>query len=187
MIESDLRKFGIVDKDGGPRDSLRMRFDRLPRDLVWFLAGTFVFALLFPTIAWAAQQAANVDVVGALTLAWSAYQKHGYVVAGACLVGLAVALAKAGWFGGWVAKVPAKYRPVLALGVGVLGMVAAELQQGMDWREAILHGLEALGLAVFGHQAVVEGMRGGKEIVPQSPWSPKVPPASLVPPVPPAS
>ena len=139
---------------------------------------TFALAALAVTIsvaavARAAQDAgAMPDLFGMFRAAWAAYQQHAYVLLGAIVVGAVLAVAKAGWFGAWfTSKIPAKWRPVVGFAVALLGMMATEVQNGGDWRAAILHALEAAALAVFGHQTLVEGMRSGRELVPAAPWA----------------
>lgn len=123
-------------------------------------------AILFaPILAMAAQ--VGVDVVGTLEQAWTAYRNHAYVLAGAVVVGLVISLLKAGWLNKWLAaRIPSKALPWVAVGVGVLGMIATSIVNGMTWQQAVLHGIEAAALAVFGHQTLVEGLRDGQEFVP---------------------
>ncbi len=95
---------------------------------------------------------------------------HKWVLAVALVVGGFVALAKQGWLSAWLqAHLPKAALPYLAPVLGVLGVVSAELVAGKPWAQALTDGLST-GLsggigAVFLHEAIVEGARGGKELV----------------------
>lgn len=115
------------------------------------------------------------DLMALLAVLQKAWSDHLYILVVAIVVGGLVAASKAGWFGDWLAKVPAKARPWMALGMSCLAMVAAQVQQGVDWRKALLHGVYAAAVAVLGHQTIVEGMMSGKEPMPSAPWAKKDP------------
>jgi hypothetical protein len=124
--------------------------------------------------------------MSALPGLWAALQSHAYLMAGAIGTNLLVTLAKQGWFSTWLAnKLPSRYLPFVALVVGVLGTSSAELIAGAPWQRALLDGLMAAATAVFTHQAIVEGARNGKEIIPEKRVVPVIPP-TLIPPGPPA-
>lgn len=98
-----------------------------------------------------------------------------YVLFGALAVGLLVALMKQGWLSRALAeKLPAKALPVLSVALGALGVSAAEIAAGKPAKLALVHGVLSGVLAVFGHELVVEGARGGAEFVPErAPEPPK--------------
>lgn len=99
-----------------------------------------------------------------------------WIVVAAILVGGLVALMKQGWLGAWIArKLPPVALPYLAVVLGALGFSATEIVQGKPFGQAIVEGIASGMLAVFGHQTLIEGLRGGKELVPSR--APAVPPA----------
>ena len=91
-----------------------------------------------------------------------------WVFAGALFVGGFVALSKQGWLGSYIAKkLPPSALPYFSVTLGVVGLSATEIVSGKPLWPAIVDGIQAGILAVFGHETVVEGMRGGKELVPE--------------------
>lgn len=98
---------------------------------------------------------------------FAAFHAHLWLLGGALATNLLVAFAKQGWFSTALAeRLPARYLPFVATGVGVLGTMSAEVIAGAGWQKALMDGLGAAMGAVFGHQAIVEAARGGKEFVP---------------------
>jgi hypothetical protein len=120
------------------------------------------------------QQAADTtDFAAQVAPLLAALKDHRYAFAGAVLVNVLVTVAKQGWFSNAVAsKLPARYLPFVAVGLGVLSVSSTEVIAGMPWTQALFDGLAAGVTAVFGHQAVVEASRNGKEVVPAAPWTP---------------
>lgn len=117
--------------------------------------------------------------VGQIIQAWQGKQ---YVLVGAFVIGLIVAASKTGWLGNWLAtQLPSQARPFLAVIVGILTVASTETISGVEWKLALLHSFYAAATAVLGHQMVVEGLRGGKEIMPMRPGTP----AATIPPPPP--
>ena len=97
----------------------------------------------------------------------AAYRAHQYVLLGALVVGLLVALSKQGWFSTWIAsKLTPAVIPYYALGVAVLGVVTADLKTGKTWQQAVLDAFMAGFAAIGGHQLLIESGRKGKELVP---------------------
>lgn len=91
-----------------------------------------------------------------------------WVLAGALVVGGVVALLKQGWAGPWIAKkLPPAALPYLAVALGAVGLSATEVIAGKPVGAALVDGIQAGILAVFGHEVLVEGMRSGKELVPE--------------------
>jgi hypothetical protein len=107
----------------------------------------------------------------------SALQQHKWMIAGATGIYLLVAFLKQGWAGAKLqALLPPRAIPFVAPLLGILAVASAELVGGTTWPTALLDGVGAGVLAVFGHQAIVEGARAGKEIVPEKPGP--LPPAA---------
>ena len=137
------------------------------------------------------------DVVNAA----KAWQAHEYVLAVALGINLLIAFSKSGFLGTYLANgLPPAARPIVAAVLGVLATVGIDLQQGMPWQQAVLYGLYAAGLAVFGHQVVVEGalkgvewmpatkaVRAARATIPPPPASPSKPPPPVAPPPPAAA
>lgn len=59
---------------------------------------------------------------------------------------------------------PAKWRPWLAVGLGIVAGVVEKISTGTPWKNAIVGGLVAAFVAISGHQLFVESARGGREI-----------------------
>jgi len=101
----------------------------------------------------------------------AAWQAHEWLLFTALIVGAVVSFAKQGWLGGWLAAhLPPAARPYLAMALGFFGTVAGELcsQPPVPLVQALLDGVNGIiagMIAIAGHQVVIEGMRGGKEIV----------------------
>ena len=84
------------------------------------------------------------------------------------VVGAIVATAKQGWLGSWIAKkLPPAALPYLALVLGTLGVASAEIIAGKPVLQALIDGFVAGMGSIVGHDTLVEGMRGGKEIIPE--------------------
>jgi hypothetical protein len=99
-----------------------------------------------------------------------AAQGHEWIVVAALVIGAIVAFAKQGWLSFWIANhLPPATRPYLAMVLGVLGLSSAELAAHVPLVRALIDGLLAGITAMAGHQLVVEGARGGKEIVSERP------------------
>lgn len=95
---------------------------------------------------------------------------HGkqWILVGAILVGGLIALLKQGWASAWLAKkLPPAALPYVAVVLGAVGLGAAEVIAGKPLAQALIDGISAGVLSVFGHETIVEGIRSGKEIVPE--------------------
>lgn len=131
-----------------------------------------------------------LDPAATLQSLFTAWNGHAYVLVAALVVAALVAIAKQGWASAWLAShLPSKSLPFLAMALGILATAAAQIQAGVPWLQALINGILAGALATAGHQAVIESMRGGKEIVPATakvsaqapPQDPPVsPPGSVV-------
>src|SRR5690242_14582097 len=96
----------------------------------------------------------------------AALSAHRWLLAGALVVPTLIAVAKQRSL--WIAAhVPAWALPYGAVVVGVLTVGSADIVAGKTWQQALFDGISAGVLAVFAHQTVVEGARGGKEIIPK--------------------
>lgn len=108
---------------------------------------------------------------------FDAFQAHQWVLFGALLVGLLLAVAKQGWLSARIqAWLPPVALPYYAVGLGILTLMVADIKSGKTWQQALFDGVAAGIAAVFAHETVIEGLRGGKEIIPAR-WPDKTPPA----------
>lgn len=116
---------------------------------------------------------------------------HKWVALAAILIGLLVRLLKDDTSTIPVV-VPAKWRPWLALGLGLVAGALDRVATGTPWGEALIAGAIAGLLPVVGHQYLIESLRGGQElggVKPEAPPpqssggngnSPRVPPMPLL-------
>lgn len=70
-------------------------------------------------------------------------------------------------------SIPAKWRPVAAIALGLLSGVLHALSTGTPWRDALVGGLSAGMVAIVGHDVGIESIRGGVEL-----GAPKDPPTA---------
>lgn len=99
----------------------------------------------------------NIDQIIALLLA------HQWVVASSVVIGALVRLQKNGkltlpW------TIPARYRPLLALGLGLVSGMLEAVIAGTPWSSAIVGGLVSAAMAGLGHGVVIEALRNGREL-----------------------
>jgi|SRR5580700_3458352 hypothetical protein len=138
-------------------------------------ARALMAACAFVLIAWetTAYALAQVTIQDTPSALYTAIAGHQWVLVVALVVGLLVALAKQGWASMWLANhLPPAALPYVAIVLGFLGSAATQVESGVVWKTALVNGFSAAMLAVFGHETVIEGLRGGKEIVPKAPWHP---------------
>jgi len=57
-----------------------------------------------------------------------------------------------------------RYRPFVALALGVLASCFDMMARGTEWREALVSGLLAGAGAIAAHETLVEGWRGGRDV-----------------------
>ena len=100
--------------------------------------------------------------------------KHEWVGLAALIIGLMVRLMKEDTRFPPFAM-PARWRPLLAMGLGVASGVLQVASTGTPWRDAILGGLVSGFVAIAGHDAIVESLRNGKDV--SLPGLMRVPPA----------
>jgi len=100
-----------------------------------------------------------------------ALSAHRYAMFAALAVGLLVDAAKQGWFTSWLARrLKPSWLPWVAIGLGVAGTVSASFVSGKSLVAALMEGLAAGMTAIAGHEMLIEGLRGGKELTPNAPW-----------------
>jgi len=80
----------------------------------------------------------------------------------ALVIGLVVRLLKSDGPIPW--NLPARFRPWLAVGLGIVASCVDKVATGTPWRASIAAGLVAAFAAISGHQLLVESLRGGREI-----------------------
>lgn len=101
----------------------------------------------------------NPDIQALLDLA----MQHKWVAVAALVVGMLTrAMKEDSTFLPFV--VPSRWRPLLALGLGIASGVLQKVSTGTPWREALLGGAISGVLAIIGHDVIIEGLRGGKEL-----------------------
>jgi len=99
--------------------------------------------------------------------------KHEWVGLAALIIGLLVRLMKAdSRFPPFA--VPARWRPLLAIGLGIASGVLQAASTGTPWRDAILGGVVSGFVAIAGHETIVGAIRDGKDVA--LPGLMKVPP-----------
>lgn len=89
-------------------------------------------------------------------------REHAWLPLAALVIGFLVRLLKSDVK--FMFDVPAKYRPLAAI---ILGLAAAAVDRvigGAPAKEALTEGLSAAALAIAGHVLGIEWLRGGKEI-----------------------
>ena len=137
------------------------------------------------TLKFMSTQTGLLSIIASIQAAIAGKQ---WILLAAILVGFVVATAKQGWLSAWLAKkLPPSALPYLAMSLGVIGTAAAEVTAGKPLAQALVDGFSAGMAAIVGHETLVEGIRGGKEIVPEKKSSfadppPKTPAPAVDPP-----
>jgi hypothetical protein len=99
-------------------------------------------------------------------LAWHDKQ---WVLFGALIVGGLITLTKQGYLSTWLAQnIPPRYQPSLAIFLGIGTLMVADIQGGKTWQQAVIDGLFAGLTAIAGHETVIQQLRAGKELIPQT-------------------
>jgi len=97
-----------------------------------------------------------------------AFQSHQWVLLGALVTGALVALSKQGWVSAWLAsKITPAITPYYALLVSILTVGSNDIASGKSWQQAVQDAISAVMVAIVGHELVIEGLRKGKEIIPE--------------------
>lgn len=86
-----------------------------------------------------------------------------WLMASIIVIGLLVRLSKSDVAQRWLTPVPARYRPLVALVLGVASGILEAVAAGTPWLAALLRGLLAAAVAMAGHDVVIEGLLGGRE------------------------
>ena len=100
---------------------------------------------------------AEIDQFVALILA------HQWLALAIVAIGLAMRLLKTELVQSWLRPIPPRYRPLVALGLGAASGILEAIAAGTPWLEALLRGLLAAGIAMAGHDVIIEGLLGGRE------------------------
>lgn len=120
-----------------------------------------------------------MDIVDFVTQVTTLISAHGWLALVALGIGLLVRLSKADVT--WFPNVPPQYRAWGAVALGVAAGVVDSLVKGAPLATALMQGLAAAMMAITGHETIVEGMRGGRDIgVPKSSTADQRGRASLV-------
>lgn len=88
--------------------------------------------------------------------------QHNWVAVAALVIGFLIRLLKSDTK--LPVTLPAGVRPWLALVLGAGAGVLEHVMSGMSWGEALTGGLIAALTAIAGHDTLVEGLRGGREV-----------------------
>ncbi len=89
---------------------------------------------------------------------------HAWGPLAALVIGALVWAAKTDAAAKYVGKLPAKYRPLVALVLGVLSGMLDVVTHGGGWIGAITAGLMSSNAAQIGHVLFIEILRGGREL-----------------------
>lgn len=90
-----------------------------------------------------------------------------YFLAVAFFVGGVVALLKQGYASQWLAKkLPPSVLPWVAVALGILGTISSAIISGQSVEQAVAAGIQSGIGAVFLHEVGIEGLRGGRELLP---------------------
>ncbi len=92
---------------------------------------------------------------------------HKWLLLAATLIGVGVRLTKPDVR--WVPNVPARWRPLVAAGLGVLTSCADKIVAGGPWQDALKFGLGAMAAAMLSHTFAIEVARNGTEILEKKP------------------
>lgn len=90
-------------------------------------------------------------------------EKYAWVPTAALLIGALVRAMKAGWWPELLYVNP-KYKPWIAFAAGWLSGSLDSLVTGKPVVEATIGGLVSALTAVGGHELLIEGLRGGREL-----------------------
>lgn len=88
--------------------------------------------------------------------------EHKWVGVAAIVIGVVVRLMKSDTK--IPINIPTQYRVWLALGLGIVSGVLEAVATGKAWTPAIVDGLVSAAIAIVGQNAIIDSLRGGKEI-----------------------
>jgi hypothetical protein len=90
---------------------------------------------------------------------------HSWVALAALVIGLLVRLVRddstVAWF---PVTIPSRWRPLIALGLGIVSGVLNQLVLKVDWATAIVGGIVSAVTAMGGHAVVINALRNGREL-----------------------
>lgn len=115
-------------------------------------AATILLVCVSPAFAADAPQLPASGPVGQLA----------YLAIAAAVIGLIVRLLKQDVT--FLPTIPARWRPVVAVALGVAAGVLDKAATGVLWREAILNGVLAGFTAIAGHGVLITSARDGREL-----------------------
>lgn len=98
-------------------------------------------------------------------------EERKWVPIAAFVIGLAVRLLKSDTV---LPTIPPQWRFWMAMGLGVASGTLEKVTEGVTWTSALTGGIISAVMAVIGQNAIVESLRGGKEL-------PLLPKALLIP------
>jgi len=101
----------------------------------------------------------NNEIETIITLIMS----HQWLALSVVLIGVTVRLLKTERAQRWLVAIPPRYRPLLAVGLGIVSGILEAIAAGTPWIEALLRGLLAAVVAMAGHDVIIEGLLGGRE------------------------
>ncbi len=90
-----------------------------------------------------------------------AIKAHAWPIVAAVVIGGLVRMVKADTI---PINVPPRWRPVLALGLGLVSGACDAIIRGTAWQEALGMGLLSSFVAMGGHDVLIEALRGGQEV-----------------------
>lgn len=61
-------------------------------------------------------------------------------------------------------SIPPRWRPLVALGLGIVGGVVDAAARGTPWRRAVLGGVVAAGVAIATHDVAIASLLNGREL-----------------------
>lgn len=90
---------------------------------------------------------------------------HSWVPLAALIIGALIRISKddkaVAWF---PVSIPPRWRPWAAMILGAAAGCLDSVMSGTPWSQAALSGVTASALAMAGHDVIVEGARGGRDI-----------------------
>ena len=91
----------------------------------------------------------------------AAVKSHAWPIVAAVVIGGLVRMVKSDAI---PINVPARWRPVLALGLGLASGACDAIIRGTSWQEALGMGLLSSFVAMGGHDVLIHAMRDGEEV-----------------------
>jgi hypothetical protein len=92
----------------------------------------------------------------------AAIQAHAWPLVAALVIGFLVRIGKDDVSS--LPTIPKRFRPLVALGLGLVSGACDAIVRGTPWKQALGMGLVSSFLAMGGHDVIIEAIRGGKEV-----------------------